>query len=727
MKTVLIQSLSNSYALEFERSDPTRKLRLCLSELLTLMAQSKEIRPETTYKSSELLDQEIYFDEVVDVLCVALAELSILLPITEVAEALLRTLHGPSFICQIVANNSGERYEEESFLGRATLETLRSLCRMCPNQILIIRLQSIKDYQEEMCRMPVLAVLLSLDYTSCQNLIKTDKIESQFGDDVPFISGLLLGGDANIRTWFSLFIRNGQKRHDRALHTLRQELLRSLQSFVQMAADEPLPDRCAVDASDLLRLYCALKGIAGIKLYDEEGELLLQLITCRPPPTEADLRFVALGLCMLMACPSLIALPEQEQSGFRWVKWLVREESYFEKSAASSSGKCMETTRSSFGEMLLLMAIHFHSGQLSAVFNLVCSTLGMRLLLWPASTSRMKVAFPQDIFPEKVVTSHAVRVPVTPGLNADVADLMYVVNDSQLSLCSPHGSVPTCSSQSRRESRDVSPNFVKTELDPATPTLGNDGQCSSPTTFLGRLSTSYSNAGSFDIRSTSRFAARTHLSRYLLDKPLFGPVAAQWSGNLAGVTSDSEREELKMALIAAQESSVVQIVLDLCLQTPEDEANDQRISEMREVQNIVCPFLHQLFIADPNLVILVHFQFALPRSSNIARLAVNTLSTLLYVLPSNGRTEIYLPALPALVRIATAFKLLVDDIVSFLVQLGRDCLSQSCLHGSYDHRIVSSLLRQLDHEMVVDEKKIKEEIVTPPEDDWNPMEVDTKK
>ena len=49
-------------------------------------------------------DQEIYFDEVADVLCVALAELTILLPITEVAEALLRTLHGPSFICRIVAN-----------------------------------------------------------------------------------------------------------------------------------------------------------------------------------------------------------------------------------------------------------------------------------------------------------------------------------------------------------------------------------------------------------------------------------------------------------------------------------------------------------------------------------------------------------------------------------------------------------------------------------------------
>jgi len=56
-----------------------------------------------------------------------------------------------------------------------------------------------------------------------------------------------------------------------------------------------------------------------MKIYDEEGNFLLELITCRPPPTEAGLRFVALGLCMLMACPSLIALPDQEQRGFQWV------------------------------------------------------------------------------------------------------------------------------------------------------------------------------------------------------------------------------------------------------------------------------------------------------------------------------------------------------------------------------------------------------------------------
>ena len=66
-------------------------------------------------------------------------------------------------------------------------------------------------------------------------------------------------------------------------------------------------------------------------------------------------------------------------------------------------------------------------------------------------------------------------------------------------------------------------------------------------------------------------ASRTHLSRHLLDKPLIGPVAAQGPGNLAGVTSDSEREELKTALIATQESAVVQIVLEICLETDDDE------------------------------------------------------------------------------------------------------------------------------------------------------------
>lgn len=33
----------------------------------------------------------------------------------------------------------------------------------------------------------------------------------------------------------------------------------------------------------------------------------------------------------------------------------------------------------SFGEMLLLVAMYFHSNQLSSIIELVCSTLGMKV------------------------------------------------------------------------------------------------------------------------------------------------------------------------------------------------------------------------------------------------------------------------------------------------------------------------------------------------------------
>ena len=104
---------------------------------------------------------------------------------------------------------------------------------------------------------------------------------------------------------------------------------------------------------------------------------------------------------------------------------------------------------------------------------------------------------------------------------------------------------------------------------------------------------------------------------------------------------------------------------------------------------------------------------------------------LFLVLPTQGRTEIYLPSLPALVRIATAFPPLLEDIISFLVQLGRICLSQSCLHGSYDHRIVSSMLKQMDRDGSEEETQEQEEICSSRKEEETikpePIEIDLKK
>ena len=68
------------------------------------------------------------------------------------------------------------------------------------------------------------------------------------------------------------------------------------------------------------------------------------------------------------------------------VRWLVREEDYFERRSGVSA---------SFGEMLLLMAIHFHSHQLGPVCDLVCQTLGMKVAVRTNNLSRMKAIFTQ--------------------------------------------------------------------------------------------------------------------------------------------------------------------------------------------------------------------------------------------------------------------------------------------------------------------------------------------
>ena len=77
--------------------------------------------------------------------------------------------------------------------------------------------------------------------------------------------------------------------------------------------------------------------------------------------------------------------------------------------------------------------------------------------------------------------------------------------------------------------------------------------------------------------------------------------------------------------------------------------------------------LSQVFAID--LISHLSVQYALPKALSTARLAVNTLSTLFSVLASNARNELLVPVLPSLVRICRAFPPLIEDCVSFLLQV----------------------------------------------------------
>lgn len=77
---------------------------------------------------------------------------------------------------------------------------------------------------------------------------------------------MLLGNDQNVRSWFAVYIRSSQKRKADALNLVRAELLLQLQKIIQMAAVAGgNKDDYTMQGAVLMRLYCALRGIAGLK------------------------------------------------------------------------------------------------------------------------------------------------------------------------------------------------------------------------------------------------------------------------------------------------------------------------------------------------------------------------------------------------------------------------------------------------------------------------------
>ena len=75
------------------------------------------------------------------------------------------------------------------------------------------------------------------------------------------------------------------------------------------------------------------------------------------------------------------------------------------------------------------------------------------------------------------------------------------------------------------------------------------------------------------------------------------------------VSNEMEREELKNALIASQESAAIQILLEAGIGASQRPGSNPDSSQCnaKEVK-LICAYLHEAFINDPNLAKLVHFQ-----------------------------------------------------------------------------------------------------------------------
>lgn len=142
--------------------------------------------------------------------------------------------------------------QDEAQGNKVRQDAILSLCQMNPSEIISVRNKCI-----EWCRMPSLLLLLTLQ----------QQTQRHGPDLVSCMSGLLLGSDPQIRSWISFFVRNGQKQNP-ALKAFRTALLAHLRELIVVLRtpdSKAIVHQNIVRASALLRLYTALRGIAGMK------------------------------------------------------------------------------------------------------------------------------------------------------------------------------------------------------------------------------------------------------------------------------------------------------------------------------------------------------------------------------------------------------------------------------------------------------------------------------
>lgn len=450
MSESIVLSVSNHLLVELESANPGKKLLLFMHELQQLQQRLSSIGGLSSLQrpiTSELFDHDIYMDAMSDMACVLLAELPHSFLMNDLIDTLLAVKSGPLLICRLALNfphafndicshllDKEENEPEHVFAVERRIQVLRALCRLNPSHSLLVRAQALAAG-----RLPALCVYLTIDHMkitarlsspdsdeAMEIVSASNAMPQECNQLVSFISGVLLGDDERRRQWFVAYIRCGQKKaafevasSSPSVLLLRKQLhdhcLRLCQLLRERSNNESFS--VLIEASSLLKLYCAFRGLCTLKLFDHEITAIVDLITIRPPPNPPGIRFASIGLCMLLAAPSLSASPDTEKQVLHWLQDIVSEPKLFGH---------VSSNRSSFCEMLLLIAIHFHSNQSSAIGDLISTVLGIKIPVRQNNLIKMKSIFTQEIFPDHAVTAHAIKVPVTHRLNSQIPGFLPV-------------------------------------------------------------------------------------------------------------------------------------------------------------------------------------------------------------------------------------------------------------------------------------------------------------
>lgn len=283
--------------------------------------------------------------------------------------------------------------------GAAQEAAVLRLCRLAPHYAHTVRAQLVARRT-----LPKLALRLTLEI--CK-------------DVVPFLSGLL--PDRKLWPWMAKVIRlDWSSNRGGGKSGSKSEGVGDVGMYAAVAA--ALAEASAASMADgkgpgaataaLARINCALYCTGGTQQPPAEPgsplDAVAEALTARHPATPGGARLVELTLCLFCVSPALVISSCERGTVTGWLAMLEARLSEY----GSGPGD-------SYADMLLLMATHFHSGDIKAVADLVRTTLGFRLDIPADGLKRLSSEF-AVLFPPSKVAPMAVNVGVTEGLSAEL-------------------------------------------------------------------------------------------------------------------------------------------------------------------------------------------------------------------------------------------------------------------------------------------------------------------
>ncbi|KYQ96763.1 integrator complex subunit 2 [Tieghemostelium lacteum] len=383
-KDTFIDQIDNPRS-TFENGQPLVKLKLILSDLIGLIDYYDRLTQSINGNSSTVsqipyepmfLDTFIYYNEISVIIILIYRWFIKVLDQKKIIVSLMMLNQSPGLLIKSLLANNPNQYKEilDLILGSlnvAYADTLRKI---------ILEICDLSQYSCRYIRRNLFQrqILPELVFTITSAYIH-DEIE---------LLGSIISNRSDSKWIKDYLSQSAQFNRDlSSFNEIRDSLMTSLENISNNNADPDEP----FTIKSILRLYCALNGLLGLKINQQEITICLALID------KPNFKFFSkLYLCFLLTCEGLVKIAQPKK--------VVESLQHLSK-----NGDC--------DELLLLISIYFHTHQLPNIVTIVKNILGFKPSIHTESLNQIGEIITKEIFTEPLVSSKTSILPIKENLN----------------------------------------------------------------------------------------------------------------------------------------------------------------------------------------------------------------------------------------------------------------------------------------------------------------------